>query len=142
MAALRSQVDTGSESFRQNRADMLKLIEGFRALEQRVRDTSDARKPVFEKRGQLTPRDRLAHVLDRGAPFLEISTLAGYRMHDDDGAENIMGGGFIAGIGCIAGTGSAPRPGPASAGWRNWRGRPAFRRVGFRSEAASRWRWS
>ncbi len=103
MAVLRSQIDTGSENFRQNRADMLKLIEGFRALEQRVRDTSDARKPVFEKRGQLTPRDRLAHVLDRGAPFLEISTLAGYRMHDDDGAENIMGGGFIAGIGCIAG---------------------------------------
>ncbi|WP_374301480.1 acyl-CoA carboxylase subunit beta [Ferrovibrio sp.] len=103
MAVLRSQVDTGSEAFRQNRADMLALIEGFRALEQRVRDTSDARKPVFEKRGQLTPRDRLAHVLDRGAPFLEISTLAGYKMHDDDGAENIMGGGFIAGIGCIAG---------------------------------------
>lgn len=103
MAVLRSQVDTGSESFRQNRADMLALVEGFRALEQRVRDTSDARKPVFEKRGQLTPRDRLAHVLDRGAPFLEISTLAGYRMHDDDGAENIMGGGFIAGIGCISG---------------------------------------
>ncbi|MFN4163049.1 MAG: acyl-CoA carboxylase subunit beta [Ferrovibrio sp.] len=103
MAVLRSQVDTGSESFRQNRADMLALIEGFRTLEQRVRDTSDARKPVFEKRGQLTPRDRLAHVLDRGAPFLEISTLAGYKMHDDDGAENIMGGGFIAGIGCIAG---------------------------------------
>lgn len=103
MAVLRSQVDTGSEGFRQNRADMLALIEGFRALEQRVRDTSDARKPVFEKRGQLTPRDRLAHVLDRGAPFLEISTLAGYKMHDDDGAENIMGGGFIAGIGCIAG---------------------------------------
>jgi geranyl-CoA carboxylase beta subunit len=103
MAVLRSQVDTGSEAFRQNRADMLALIEGFRVLEQRVRDTSDARKPVFEKRGQLTPRDRLAHVLDRGAPFLEISTLAGYKMHDDDGAENIMGGGFIAGIGCIAG---------------------------------------
>ncbi|WP_300296929.1 acyl-CoA carboxylase subunit beta [Ferrovibrio sp.] len=103
MAVLRSQVDTGSEAYQQNRADMLKLVEGFRALEQRVRDTSDARKPVFEKRGQLGPRDRLAHVLDRGAPFLEISTLAGYRMHDDDGAENIMGGGFIAGIGCIAG---------------------------------------
>jgi geranyl-CoA carboxylase beta subunit len=103
MAVLRSQVDTGSESFRQNRADMLALIDGFRTLEQRVRDTSDARKPVFEKRGQLAPRDRLAHVLDRGAPFLEISTLAGYKMHDDDGAENIMGGGFIAGIGCIAG---------------------------------------
>lgn len=103
MAIWRSTVDTGSEAFRQNRAEMLALVEGFRKLEQRVRDTSNARRPVFEKRGQLSPRDRLAHVLDRGAPFLEISTLAGYQMHDDDGGENIMGGGFIAGIGSIAG---------------------------------------
>ncbi|WP_298728543.1 carboxyl transferase domain-containing protein [uncultured Ferrovibrio sp.] len=103
MAVIQSQIDTGSESFRQNRADMLALIEQFRALEQRVRDTSNARKAVFEKRGQLSPRDRIAHLLDRGAPFLEISTLCGYRMHDDDGAENIMGGGFIAGIGYVSG---------------------------------------
>jgi geranyl-CoA carboxylase beta subunit len=103
VAVWRSAVDTGSDAYRQNRADMLALVEGFRALEQRVRDTSNARRPVFEKRGQLSPRDRLAQVLDRGAAFLEISTLAGYQMHDDDGAENIMGGGFIAGIGSIAG---------------------------------------
>ncbi|PJI39577.1 acyl-CoA carboxylase subunit beta [Ferrovibrio sp.] len=103
MAIWRSQIDTGSDAYRQNRADMLALVEGFRALEQRVRDTSNARRPVFEKRGQLSPRDRLAHLLDRGALFLEISTLCGYRMHDDDGGENIMGGGFIAGIGSIAG---------------------------------------
>ncbi|WP_341896504.1 carboxyl transferase domain-containing protein [Ferrovibrio terrae] len=103
MAVWRSQIETGSEAYRQNRADMLALVEGFRALEQRVRDTSNARRPVFEKRGQITPRDRIAHLLDRGAAFLEISTLCGYQMHDDDGAENIMGGGFIAGIGSISG---------------------------------------
>lgn len=103
MAVIQSQVDPGSDGFRQNRADMLALIEGFRALEQRVRDTSNARRPVFEKRGQLGPRDRIARVLDRGAPFLEISTLCGLNMHDDDGGENIMGGGFIAGIGSVAG---------------------------------------
>ncbi|MEK9971215.1 MAG: carboxyl transferase domain-containing protein [Ferrovibrio sp.] len=103
MAVWRSLIETGSEAYRQNRADMLALVEGFRKLEQRVRDTSNARRPVFEKRGQLSPRDRIAHVLDRGAAFLEISTLCGYQMHDDDGAENIMGGGFIAGVGSIAG---------------------------------------
>lgn len=103
MALIRSAVETASEAFRQNRADMLALIEGFRALEQRVRDTSNARRPVFEKRGQITPRDRINHLLDRGSAFLELSTLCGYQMHDDDGAENIMGGGFIAGIGSVAG---------------------------------------
>jgi geranyl-CoA carboxylase beta subunit len=58
---------------------------------------------MFQKRGQLTPRQRLAHLLDRGSSFLELSTLAGLNMHDDDGAENIMGGGTIAGIGTVAG---------------------------------------
>ena len=65
------------EAFRANRRDMLALVEGFRALEARVRDTSNQKLPMFQKRGQLTPRQRLAHLIDRGSPFLELSTLAG-----------------------------------------------------------------
>jgi len=103
VAVIHSQIDPRSEDFQRNRADMLALVQGFRALEQRVRDTSDARLPVFRKRGQLSPRQRIAHVLDRGSAWLEISTLCGLNMHDDDGAENIMGGGLIVGIGYIAG---------------------------------------
>jgi geranyl-CoA carboxylase beta subunit len=82
---------------------MLALIEHFRGLEARVRDTSNQKLPLFRKRGQLTPRQRLAQLFDRGSPFLEIATLAGLNMHDDDGADNIQGGGVIAGIGYIAG---------------------------------------
>ena len=89
MATLQSQIDPKSEVFQTNRRDMLALVEQFRALEQRVRETSDAKLPMFQKRGQLTPRQRLAHLLDRGSPFLEISTRAGLNMHDDDGAENV-----------------------------------------------------
>ena len=103
MAVIQSRIDTNSEAFRANRRDMLALVEGFRALEARVRDTSNQKLPMFQKRGQLTPRQRLAHLLDRGSPFLEISTLAGLKMHDDDGAENIQGGGVIAGIGYVSG---------------------------------------
>ena len=103
MAALSSKIDPKSETFQANRRDMLALVEQFRALEQRVRETSNAKLPMFQKRGQLTPRQRIAHLLDRGSPFLEISTLAGLNMHDDDGAENIQGGGVIAGIGYVSG---------------------------------------
>jgi geranyl-CoA carboxylase beta subunit len=103
MAILQSRIDPGSEAFRLNRRDMLALVEQFRALEQRVRDTSNQKLPTFQKRGQLTPRQRIAHLLDRGSPFLEISTLAGLNMHDDDGAENIQGGGVIAGVGYVSG---------------------------------------
>jgi hypothetical protein len=57
----------------------------------------------FAKRGQLLPRDRVARLLDRGAPFLELSTLAGYQMHDDDGRSDAAGGGNISGIGFVSG---------------------------------------
>src|SRR3972149_3418425 len=103
MAVIQSQIDPKSEAFQANRREMLALVDGFRALEQRVRETSNAKLPTFQKRGQLTPRQRLAHLIDRGSPFLEISTLAGLNMHDDDGAENIQGGGVIAGIGTVSG---------------------------------------
>ena len=103
MAVIQSKIDPNSVTFRVNRQAMLALVETFRTLEQRVRDTSNLKLPMFEKRGQLTPRQRLAYLLDRGSPFLEISTLAGLNMHDDDGAENIQGGGVIAGIGYVRG---------------------------------------
>jgi len=103
MPIFESRISPTSESFRANRAAMLDLVAGFRALEERVRATSAARSAQFEKRGQILPRQRLALLLDRGAPFVELSTLAGLHMHDDDGADNIMGGGVITGIGIVSG---------------------------------------
>ena len=101
MPIIESRVDPRSDSFRTNREQMLQLIAAFRALEQKVRDASNARRERFHSRGQLLPRERLALLLDRGAPWLELATLAGYRMHDDE-AEGIQGGG-IAGIGYVSG---------------------------------------
>jgi geranyl-CoA carboxylase beta subunit len=103
MPVIHSKIDPKSDAFQANRHDMLALVEQFRALESRVRETSNAKLPLFQKRGQLTPHQRLAHLLDRGSPFLGISTLAGLNMHDDDGADNIQGGGVIAGIGTVSG---------------------------------------
>jgi geranyl-CoA carboxylase beta subunit len=103
MAVINSKISPDSDAFRQNRADMLERIEGIRVLEQKVRDTSNAKADVFAKRGQLTPRDRIDLLLDKGSPFLEIQTLAGLGMHDDDGKDSIMGGGAIIGIGYVEG---------------------------------------
>lgn len=103
MAIIESKIDPTSVGFDENRREMLALVDQFRHLEARVRDTSNQKLPMFQKRGQLTPRQRIAHLIDRGSPFLEISTLAGLNMHDDDGAENIQGGGTIAGIGYVSG---------------------------------------
>jgi len=102
MPAYQSEIDPRSEAFATNRAAHLKLIEEFRGLERKIVETSARARAKFERRGQLLPRDRLALVLDRGAPFLELSTLCGYKMHDDDGEHNISGGGGICGIGFIS----------------------------------------
>ena len=68
-----------------------------------MRANSERSRPKFEKRGQLLPRDRIERLLDPGAPFLALSTLAGLHMHDDDGEDNAQGGGSIAGIGFVSG---------------------------------------
>jgi geranyl-CoA carboxylase beta subunit len=103
MPVIESKIDPGSEAFRANREQMLALIAEFRALEQKVRDVSNSKRERFRARKQLLPRERVALVVDPGAPWLEFSTLAGFRMHEDDGAEGIQGGGGIAGIGYVSG---------------------------------------
>ena len=103
MPIIESRIDPQSEGFRANREQMLALIGEFRALEQKVRDASNARRERFRARKQLLPRQRVALLLDPGAPWLELSTLAGFRMHDDDGDAGIQGGGGIAGIGYVSG---------------------------------------
>ncbi len=103
MPTINSEIDTQSETFQSNSEAMLKLIEEFRGLEQTIRDTSNSKKEKFEGRGQLLPRERIALLLDKGAPFLQLATLAGLAMHDDDGKKEVYGGGLIVGIGYVSG---------------------------------------
>ena len=79
-----------------------KLAE-VQALQARVVSESAAKADKFEQRGQLIPRERVARLLDRGTPFLELSPLSGLGMHDDDGKKSVMGGGSVIGIGVVAG---------------------------------------
>ena len=50
-------------------------------------------------RGKLLPRDRIRVLLDQGAPFLELSQLAGHQLYDDE----VPSGGIITGIGPVSG---------------------------------------
>lgn len=103
MPIIESEVDRQSANFEAQRLQMQALIGAFRALESRVRDTSNAVEPRFRERRQLLPRERVALLLDRGSPWLELSSLAGLRMHDDDGEKNVLGGALITGIGIVCG---------------------------------------
>jgi len=102
MAQIQSQLDPHSEAFARNRAAMLAAIEQVQQLEQNLLNKAAEAKEKFTKRGQLLPRERLNLLLDPGAPFLELASLAGYKLHDDkDGSS--AGGGLIAGIGYVCG---------------------------------------
>ena len=103
MTVIESTVSKGSDAFASNRAGMLALIERMRELEERTKIASARSKERFRSRGQLLPRERVALLLDRGAPFLELSSLAGYRLDIDDPEKSVPGGGVIAGIGYVCG---------------------------------------
>jgi geranyl-CoA carboxylase beta subunit len=87
----------------QRREAMLARIEQMRSLEERAAAASARSKPVFDKRGQLLPRERVALLLDPGAPYLPLCTLAGYLQDNKDPAQSVPGGGMLAGIGFVAG---------------------------------------
>lgn len=103
MPPLESRIDPKSDEFARNREDMLALVQRFRAIEEKVQERSRRAGKKFAERGQLLPRERLMRLLDPGAPFLELSTLAGLNMHEDDGGDEATGGGCIAGIGLVSG---------------------------------------
>ena len=55
---------------------------------------------LHKRRGKLLPRERLQAVLDVGAPFLELSPLAGHELYEE---EYVPGGGLVTGVGIIEG---------------------------------------
>ena len=50
-------------------------------------------------RGKLLPRERVDRLLDKGAPFLELSPLAAHGMYDGDAP----GAGIVTGVGRVSG---------------------------------------
>ena len=103
MPVIESRIDSTSAEFAANAAHMLSHIQQLRKLEARTRDTSAKSAGLFAKRGQLLPRERLNLLLDAGAPFLELCSLAGYLKDSQNPDVSVPGGGGIAGIGYISG---------------------------------------
>ena len=80
-----------SASAKANQTAMLDLIAAWRAIEQRAVIASAKAKPLFDKRKQLLPRERLACLLDAGAPWLELSSVAGYGLDQANLSASVPG---------------------------------------------------
>lgn len=103
MSQFPSSWNAQSAAALQRREAMLARIAILRALEERAAQASAKSKPVFDKRGQLLPRERVALLLDPGTPWLPLCTLAGFVQDTPDKERSIPGGGIVAGIGFIEG---------------------------------------
>lgn len=102
MTHLASNLRPESAGFADNASAMGALVDKLRSAEGRARLTEQAYAPRARKKGKLLPRERLAILLDRGAPFVELCALAGLGMYGDQEGES-AGGNLIAGIGFISG---------------------------------------
>lgn len=104
MSVFLSKINVNSEAFQRNRVQMLELVDKLTRLNARGAALSEKRKPRFDARGQLTPRERLARLLDPGMPFLPVGNLAGYLVDTKKEEQSIPGSTVIAGMGFIAST--------------------------------------
>jgi geranyl-CoA carboxylase beta subunit len=103
MTVFISSWNAQGEVARERGAAMLARIAQLRGLEERAAAASARSKPLFDKRGQLLPRERVALLLDPGTAYLPLCTLAGFLQDIKDPAASVPGGGIVAGIGFISG---------------------------------------
>jgi len=100
----RSQIDPHSDDFRANYAHNTQLIHTLHERQAKVR-AGGSERAVKKHRdaGKLLPRERVELLLDHGAPFLELSSLAAWGMYNDEspGAGSVNGIGQINGVDCM-----------------------------------------
>ena len=105
MPVFNSSLDMAGAACAENRAHMLTLVARHDELRDRSAAASGRAGPRFARRGQLLPRERLALLLDAGAPYLELAACAGYLLDSPDPEKSTPGGGLLAGIGQVSGAG-------------------------------------
>jgi len=101
MPVIQSQLSPASETFKANAERMRALVADIADKATTVeRGGSEEARERHVSRGKLLPRERLAQLLDTGAPFLEIGQFAAWDMYGGD----IASAGIITGIGRVEGT--------------------------------------
>ena len=100
MPVLSTAIDSKSESFRGNAANLRKLTDELKAeLSRTAEGGGEKARAKHVARGKLLPRERIRALLDPGSPFLELSPLAAHGMYDDAAPA----AGLITGIGRVKG---------------------------------------
>jgi acetyl-CoA carboxylase carboxyltransferase component len=100
MFRIETKVDTNSAAYKENFEKNKAAHQLFKERLERVKlgGPEKARLRHVERK-KLLPRERLARLLDKDTPFLELSPLAAYDMYDNDAPS----AGIITGIGTVHG---------------------------------------
>ena len=101
MPALKTSLDTASQTANTNREAMTRLVADLRERLAKTRLGGPERsRQRHVAAGKLLPRDRVERLLDPGTAFLELSPLAATGMYDDEAPA----AGVITGIGRVSRT--------------------------------------
>ncbi len=101
MQVLTTRVDPRSDDYQANRAAMEAKLAEFEALMEQARQGGGEKYIArHRERGKLLARERIELLLDRDAPFLELSTLAAWGTDKNLGANVVTGIGVVEGVEC------------------------------------------
>jgi acetyl-CoA carboxylase carboxyltransferase component len=102
MPLLASRLDSRSEVYRTNRAAMLERLADLERLLGEARGGGGPRYVERHRtRGKLLARERIELLLDRDAPFLELSPVAAAETEYVVGANLVTGVGVVSGVECV-----------------------------------------
>src|ERR1700731_3681998 len=100
MPILETSIDPRSDDFRANAESLRAQVGALKDLLARIQEGGGAQaRERHVGRGKLLPRERVRLLLDPGAPFVELSPLAGHGLY----GEEVPAGGLISGIGQVKG---------------------------------------
>ncbi len=103
MSVIKSGLNTRSAEFKANAAAMGALVDDLREKSAlAIRGGSAEARAKHLARGKLLPRERIDALLDPGAAFLELSTLAAYGLYGASG-NDVPSAGVVTGIGRVNG---------------------------------------
>ena len=102
MSVIQSRLDTKSEQYRKNRAEMLAKLAFLDELYvEAAKGGGPEAMARLASRNKMPIRERVARVLDPDSPFLEISPLAAWNSHFNLGSGFTVGIGVIEGVECV-----------------------------------------
>jgi 3-methylcrotonyl-CoA carboxylase beta subunit len=100
MGVIRSKLKTSGAEFKASAGVMRERVSELEARLAHAREGGGAAaRERHTSRGKLLPRERVAGLLDRDTPFLELSPLAAYETYD----ESVPAAGLITGVGVVSG---------------------------------------